>query len=170
MKKILIFVIILSILLSSPIIAEPGDSKDPIVLLSYLEDRLANLVNTYKLDSIKTIQTKVNDLESKLTSDNQGASKGSEFDIVQIDAGEKIIANSGTELILRSGEAYVIGSELGGISDVTEGVDIPADGQIKLNHFLLVPRSDGRGAYTNSSALFMVRGSYELVKWCRECK
>lgn len=164
MKKILIFVIILSILLSMPIVAEPGDSKDPIVLLSYLEQRLADFANTYKLESIKSIQSKIDGLESKLSSGSGGTSVSNEFNIVQIDAGEKIIADSGTELILRSGEAYVIGSELGGISDVTEGADIPADGKIKSNHFLLVPRTDGRGVYTNSSALFMVRGAYEVVK------
>lgn len=164
MKKILIFVIVLLIILSSSIFAEPGDSKDPIVLLSYLEDRLANFANTYKLDSIKAIQTKISDLESKLSSGSGETSNSNEFDIVQIKDGEKIIAESGTELILRSGEALVIGSELGGISDVTEGVDIPADKKIKANHFLLVPRSDGRGVYTNSSALFMVRGAYKVIK------
>ncbi|MDD2494955.1 MAG: hypothetical protein PHE29_07165 [Tissierellia bacterium] len=164
MKKILVFVIILLILLSSSILAEPGDSKDPIVLLSYLEDRLANFANTYKLDSIKSIQTKINDLEGKLSSGSEITSKSSEFDIVQINDGQKIIAESGTEIILRSGEAFVIGSELGGISDVTEGVDIPADKKIKSNHFLLVPRSDGRGVYTNNSALFMVRGAYEVIE------
>ena len=164
MKKILVLVIILSLILSSSIFAEPGDQKDPIVLLSYLEDRLDNLINTYKLDSVKTMQAKIDSLESKNTSGSGGTSTSNEFDIVQINDGEKIIADSGTEMILRSGEAFIIGSQLGGISDVTEGKDIPADGQIKANHFLLVPRSDGRGAYTNSSALFMVRGKYEVVK------
>lgn len=168
MKKILVFIIILSILLSSNIIAEPGDSKDPIVLLSYLESRLANFANTYKLESIKTLQSKVETLEKEISSSNSGGQQGNstsnEFSIVQIDNGEKIIADSGTEIILRSGKAFVIGSDLGGISDVTEGKDIPNNGEIKSNHFLLVPRSDGRGVYTNTSALFMVRGSFEVIK------
>jgi len=29
---------------------------------------------------------------------------------------------------------------------------------------MIVPRDDGRGAYTNEYAIFMVRGTYEITK------
>lgn len=162
MKKILIFVLVLAIMLSTVIFAAPGDTNDPIVVLSYLNQRLTALINEYKLETISSMQAKIENLESKLASGNGGASK--EFVIVQINEGEKIIAESGTELILRGGEAYIIGSNLGGITDVTAGYDYTADMKVKANHYLIIPRSDGRGVYTKNSALFMVRGAYKVIK------
>ena len=29
---------------------------------------------------------------------------------------------------------------------------------------MIVPRDDGRGAYTDDYAIFMVRGTYEIIK------
>lgn len=170
MKKTLILVLIFTILLSTVIFAAPGDTTDPIVVLSYLNQRLTSLVNDYKLDTIKNMQAKIDSLESKLSSGNGGTSGGTansgsnEFAIVKINAGEKIIAQSGTELILRGGEAYIIGSDLGGITDVTAGYDFTSDMKVRDNHYLIIPRSDGRGVYTKDYALFMVRGAYEVVK------
>lgn len=166
MKKTLILVLIFTIVLSTVIFAAPGDTNDPIVVLSYLNQRIGSLVNDYKLDTIKSMQTKIDNLESKLSSGNGGTSNSSnnEFTIVKINAGEKIIAQSGTELILRGGEAYIIGSDLGGITDVTSGYDFTSDMKVRDNHYLIIPRSDGRGVYTKNYALFMVRGAYEVIK------
>lgn len=164
MKKVLISVIVLAILLSTVIFAAPGDSNDPIVVLSYLNQRLSSIINDYKLDTISSMQSKIDSLESKLSSVDGGTSGSNAFEIVQINAGEKIIAESGTELILRGGEAYIIGSELGGITDVTAGYDYTSGMKVKDNHFLIIPRSDGRGVYTNDFALFMVRGAYKVIK------
>lgn len=167
MKKTLIFALIFTILLSTVIFAAPGDTSDPIVVLSYLNQRLTSLINDYKLDTIKSMQAKIDSLESKLSSGNGGTSSDNssrEFAIVKINAGEKIIAKSGTELILRGGEAYVIGSDLGGITDVTAGYDFTSEMKVRDNHYMIIPRSDGRGVYTKDYALFMVRGAYEVVK------
>lgn len=167
MKKILIFVISFTVLLSTAIFATPGDSTDPIVVLSYLNQRIDNLINSYNLDSLdgtlKSINADIEDLKDSQTSGGNNTAVGSnEFAIVEIKAGQKIICKSGTELILRQGTAYVIGSELGGLSDVTKAYDIKDGKPVTANHFLLVPRSDGRGVTTDDMALFMVRGVYEV--------
>lgn len=169
MKKTIIFVLIFALLLSVVIFASPGDTSDPIVVLSYLNQRLNSLINDYKLDTIKSMQAKIDSLESKLSSsgnntsgDNSSSSR--EFAIVKINKGEKLIAQSGTEFILRGGEAYIIGSDLGGISDVTVGYDFTTDMKVRDNHYMIVPRSDGRGVYTKDYALLMIRGAYEIVK------
>jgi hypothetical protein len=86
------------------------------------------------------------------------------LEIVEIRDGERIIAGSGTELILRGGEASIIGSEMGGISDVTLGKDFVSGMSVIPNHLMIVPRDDGRGVYAETYAIFMVRGSYEVVK------
>lgn len=158
MKKIIIFTLILAVAFTAVIYAAPGDSSDPIVVLSYLNDRIKGLISEYKLDKIQDLQEKVD----KLASGSIGSSTA--LEVVEIYAGEKLIAGAGTELILRGGKAYVIGSELGGIANVTAGRDFASGAEFVANHLMIVPRDDGRGAYTNNYAIFMVRGKYQIVK------
>ena len=160
MKKILIFILILSIAFTVVIYAAPGDSNDPIVVLSYLNDRIKALVNEYKLDDIADLQKKVDALASN---ESPGGSS-SALEVVEIREGEKLIAGAGTELILRGGKAFVIGSELGGLANVTAGKDFASGTAFVSNHLMIAPRGDGRGAYTNDYAIFMVRGTYEVIK------
>ncbi len=156
MKKIIIFTLILAMALTAVIYAAPGDSNDPIVVLSYLNDRIKSLISDYKLDEV----------EKLLASGGSGGTGGSSasLEVVEIHAGEKLIAGAGTELILRGGKAFVIGSEMGGISNVTSGKDFVSGMEFVSNHLMIVPRDDGRGAYTNDYAIFMVRGTYEIIK------
>lgn len=160
MKKILIFTLILAMAFTAVIYAAPGDTNDPIVVLSYLNDRIKALINDYKLDDIEDLQKKVDNLASSTGSGGSFAA----LEVVEIKAGEKIIAGAGTELILRGGKAFIIGSELGGITNVTAGKDFVSGMEFVANHLMIVPRGDGRGAYTNDYAIFMVRGTYEILK------
>ncbi|HNZ83101.1 MAG TPA: hypothetical protein PLX37_06925 [Sedimentibacter sp.] len=159
MKKIIIFTLILALAFTAVIYAAPGDSNDPIVVLSYLNDRIKALVSDYKLDELENLKKKVDDLTVGGTGGSSAA-----LQIVEIRAGERLVAGAGTELILRGGKAFVIGSELGGISDVTVGKDFVSGMEFVSNHLMIVPRGDGRGAYTNDYAIFMVRGTYEIIK------
>lgn len=160
MKKILIFTLILAMAFTAVIYAAPGDTNDPIVVLSYLNDRIKALINDYKLDDIEDLQKKVDNLASSTGSGGSSTA----LEVVEIKAGEKIIAGAGTELILRGGKAFIIGSELGGITNVTAGKDFVSGMEFVANHLMIVPRGDGRGAYTNDYAIFMVRGAYEIIK------
>lgn len=159
MKKILVLILILAIAFTAVVFAAPGDTNDPIVVLSYLNDRLNALKEEFKLDEIPLLLKKVDDLSS--TKGSEGSTK---LEVVELFGGERLIAGAGTELILRGGKAYVIGSELGGISNVTAGKDFVAGMEFVANHLMIVPRDDGRGAYTDDYAIFMVRGSYEIIK------
>lgn len=160
MKKIIIFTLILAIAFTAVIYAAPGDTNDPIVVLSYLNDRIKALISDYKLDELENLQKKVDNLD--LSGGTVGSSAA--LEVVEIHTGEKLIAGAGTELILRGGKAFVIGSEMGGISNVTVGKDFVSGMEFVANHLMIVPRDDGRGAYTNDYAIFMVRGAYEIVK------
>lgn len=163
MKKILIITLILTLALNTVIFAAPGDSNDPIVVLSYLNDRLEDLIQKYSLKDIDGIKKQVDAL-SKNTNNPGGESTTAALEVVEIKAGEKIIAKAGTELILRSGKATIIASELGGISNITAGKDFTQGMEVIPNNLLIVPRDDGRGVYTDSYAIFMVRGTYEIIK------
>ncbi len=166
MKKILIITVVLIFALTTVIFAAPGDTSDPIVVLSYLNDRLTSLVKDYGLEDIKDIKAQIGKLgeSSPSTGGSGGTGTSSALEIVEINSGEKIIGGAGTELILRGGKATVVGSELGGLTNITLGKDFVSGMDVVANNLLIVPRDDGRGVYTNSYAIFMVRGSYEVVK------
>ncbi|WP_072470355.1 hypothetical protein [Urinicoccus massiliensis] len=118
-----------------------GTEKDPVVTVSYLNEKLAQLKNTGGAGM---------------------ASTGSEMKLVELKAGDRIIAAAGSELILRSGEATAIATDLGGLSDLTKGKDIKHARQVERDHLLVIPRSDGRGLLAKTSALVLVRGSYSV--------
>lgn len=159
MKKVLVLTLILLLAFSTVIFAAPGDTSDPIVVLSYLNEQIETLISKYKLEDIDEMQKQIDNLDS-----SGGSSSGMALEIVEIRDGEKIIAGSGSELILRGGEAVIIGSEMGGISDVTMGTDFVSGMSVVPNHLMIVPRDDGRGVYAEEYAIFMVRGTYEVVK------
>lgn len=118
--------------------AAPGTDDDPLVSKSYID----SVVYPY--------------IDSVAASDKAGVQ------IVNLEAGESIYCNAGTELILRGGEASVITSEKGGICDVTSGYDLADGTEIYPNHLLIVPVADGRGAYAVTDVILMVRGGYEV--------
>jgi len=82
--------------------------------------------------------------------------------VVELSPGKSLIGFSGTEIILRSGTARAVDSNLGGLCDVTAGTDLRSGEEIPRNHLLIVPRDDGRGISATSHAIVMVRGKYTL--------
>lgn len=84
------------------------------------------------------------------------------FQIVNVPAGKSVICSAGTEMILRMGSCTVIGTQKGGISDVTMGYDL-ADGiVVQGNHLLIAPLDDGRGVRTSTDCIFMIKGAYQI--------
>lgn len=129
---------------SNFVFSEPGSESDPLVTLSYVNR------------SIEQVKTYIDDKLSSSTTSNIG------FEVVDVPSGKFLIASAGTEIILRSGTATAVISELGGLTDVTAGVDLGKDHALTKNHLLIIPRDDGRGAYCKTDAIFMIRGEYEI--------
>ncbi|MCI9625240.1 MAG: hypothetical protein HFI90_00480 [Clostridia bacterium] len=122
------------------VIAAPGSEEDPVVSVSYLENIFMTKVQSY--------------IDQKAVP---------QYDVVTLKEGQTLMAEKGTELILRMGTANVIASQKGGLSDVTGGVDIADGGQMPSNHLLIVPLGDGRGVKaTAAEVLVMVRGGYTI--------
>lgn len=119
--------------------------EDPLVSLSYFNQQIEIL-------------------KKELGSGGQGGASSSSLEVVNVKAGSKLVGAQGTEMILRSGEAKAIGSNLGGLSDVTKGQDISDGRSAPANHLLIIPRSDGRGLRANSDIIVMVRGSYSVLE------
>ncbi len=82
--------------------------------------------------------------------------------VVELLPGEVLLGFSGTRIILRSGKATVIDSELGGLCDVTQGIDARKGDIVLANHLLLVPRDDGRGIKAATDVIVMVQGDFAI--------
>lgn len=121
----------------------PGSKEDPVVTKSYV-DQLMDQLKTY-----------VDDMLSKV-----GHGGSAELEVVNLNPGEMIILEAGTEIILRAGEATIYSPTPNGLSDVTGGKDMVSGTPIPLNHLLITPRSDGRGVVAKTAAVLMVRGQY----------
>ena len=84
------------------------------------------------------------------------------FTVVTVKKGKTLIGGSGCEIILRQGKATVKGADLGGLSDVTLGADIPSGSDMPSNHLLIVPRDDGRGFKATTDVVVMIKGGFEI--------
>lgn len=151
LKKNVIALGLAGVLLTSGIVfSEPGSESDPVISLSYLN---------IKIDELKEYI----DEKTKSLSPQTPSSNGDSLVVVELQNGQTIIGESGTEFIKRSGNALAIASTQGGLSDVTAGVDIKDGKLVPDNHLLIIPRDDGRGIYvTKDKTFIMVRGAYNI--------
>ncbi len=148
-KKLIGALAVVTVIFSGRVVfSEPGSSNDPLVSRSYVDE---------KIDGLRSY------IDRKLSGINSSEPAGSsELEVVRLKGGQSIIGSSGAEIILRSGRARAIGSDLGGLSDVTGARDLKDGEGIKANHLLIVPRSDGRGVYALGETYFIVRGNYTI--------
>lgn len=141
---IIIILLMLTSMFSSGNNYDPGSATDPIVTQSYVESRLEALSAS---------------IDDKLK-ENTGASL--QFDVVQVFEGQTIHLEANSQFILRAGEATAIAGQGGGLSDLTIGVDLATGESIVKNHYLLVPKSDGRGVFMKTMGWVMISGGYTV--------
>ena len=84
------------------------------------------------------------------------------FKVVNVPANKSVICAAGTEVILRMGTCSVIGTQKGGMSDVTMGYDLANSTIVQGNHLLITPVDDGRGVWTATDCILMIKGRYEI--------
>ncbi|WP_458121107.1 hypothetical protein [Paenibacillus sp. Z6-24] len=98
------------------------------------------------------------------TGSSSSASNG--VSIVELRPGKKLIAEPGTQLIVRTGKAKVYSEGTNGIIDITVGNEIGSAQAAPNNHLLLFPR-EGRGVEVDSrlryNATIMVIGNYKVL-------
>jgi hypothetical protein len=126
-----------------PIGDRPGSTADPLVTKSYVDDAISKSV---------------------------GASTGvagSVTKVLRLRAGDRVIADGGTQIIVRTGRAVVVSDGANGVADVTDGVDLKAGVVVPLNHLLIMPRA-GRGVGVEvgyrQDVYVTVVGVHEVVK------
>ena len=165
----------------------PGSAQDPLVTESYvteqldierqlrleLEARLARLetqglpANDAQTQSAAPIQQDADATEARLLSLEQALERATlpddSLQVVSLHAGEAIVGEAGTEMILRSGEVSVLASASGGLADLTSAQDLGDGDMIHPNHLLLVPRTDQRGVLASTDAVLLVRGAFSYA-------
>lgn len=146
---LLIFILISALALINAVTAEPGDESDPVVSLSYIQNKVIPELKEY-------IDSKLSSAETSQTGDS------SVFEVVNLGMGQTLVGAKGTELILRMGKAEIIASEKGGLADTTAGFDLSNGEVMPPNHLLIVPLADGRGLKATTDIIVMVKGGYTV--------
>lgn len=128
--------------------AEPGSPDDPLVTQSYVEQLIRG------------------------AGGNPSGGGGSGFALVveELQPGERLLGEAGTEMTVRSGYAKVIGkNDEGknlGLNNVTAGTRLLDGLSVPREHQLVVPRTDGRGLVaeerSGNMVTVMVRGAYVI--------
>ncbi|THF80855.1 hypothetical protein [Cohnella fermenti] len=120
----------------------PGSTNDPIVTKSYVDEKIAEAVGA-----------------------GGSSSTSAQLEVVTVALGKKLIVEAGGEVIVRAGKAIAYSSDVNGLSDLTDGLDIPPGKAVSNNHLILFPR-DGRGIEADpgqkSGLTVLVRGGYKI--------
>ncbi len=146
MKKKILAAVLVAAALVSITFTVSYTTDDPLITESYLNNVFFEKVKEYIAGNINAGGTTVQ-------------SEG--FKLVSVTKGQKFVASAGCEFIIRQGSAQVVISSLGGVSDVTDGIDI-VSGELPSNHHFVVARDDGRGFVALNDVLVLVKGGYKI--------
>lgn len=148
---------------------QPGSAQDPIVTESYVTQAITNALSGQVTPMVsQAVQTAITQqlaplVQSTVTQDLAKQPQAQSLAVVTLVQGQELVAQQGTEFILRSGAASVLlpPAAAGGFSDLTGGKDIGQGGAVPANHLLLAARSDGRSIVPKTpSCLVIVIGAY----------
>jgi len=142
--------------------ANYGTSTDPLVTLSYLNNKLTpdilaqfqKQLDSKVADLNTSFQKQVQDLQDKLSKTSTGSAV---FVQVSMQSGQSITCSAGTEILLRSGTAQAWSD----MSDLTGGGVLKLGDGLKQNYMYIVP-FDGGGLGATSATTLLIRGSYKL--------
>lgn len=173
------------------IFAEGGESfstaSDPLVTYSYLqkmkyelttelrESLKAELKDSLKAELYEPLKTELKEsLKTELTEAVRAElqaemAASTQYEVLEMHSGQQFLASGACEVILRSGDASVvvtdpvnIANQIG-LSDVTTGGELLIGASMPKNHYIIIPRGDGRGfCVTSDIAYIMVRGAYTV--------
>lgn len=138
-----------------------SSKNDPLVSLSYVNDVLAPEIVSQVMEKIEAEYVKLSDISI--------ASAGS-YTNLTLKKGQTLMASSVCELILLNGSAVTVVTsasnlEAGaGLSDLTDGSVLRNGSPLPANHYLVVPKGDGRGLTVVSEKVdLLVRGEYNIT-------
>lgn len=148
-----------------------------------IDELLTEKLNEYdislseKLDEYYSeIDTQVSILQSNITNNSDNAAfiqkvaeelagidseKSSEFSVVTVQSGEKLIGQVGTEILLRYGNATVYATYSPGLVNTTAGTTLDNGGVLIANNLYLVTIAD-HGFTATEKVTALVKGDYVI--------
>lgn len=143
------------------IAADPGSSSDPLITLSYFNEKIDEFREEL-LENFDSSKSEDDKEENKAETEIDLSSVT--FKILNLKAGSTLKCGEGTEFIIRTGDMKALASAAGGLSDVTDGVNIDGDKIVPKNHHIVIPRDDGRGLKAVTGGAIMIKGKYEVIE------
>lgn len=150
--KIIIPVVAISLITAAIAVASPGSGDDPLITLSYINDKVIPEIKAY-----------IDEKFSENSSAPSGTTSSSDFSLVNVKANHKIIGDEGTQFVLRMGTGTIVATENGGVADLTAGVDLTNGTPIPANHNLLSPKNDSRGVHMDTDGILLIKGTYTVI-------
>jgi len=177
--RILVVALAMMIAVSVTVYAAYDSSTDPLISKSYLEQvfkvQYDNQINNLN-KTIADLTAKIEALEDQQgTTPSAPSAADATYKVIRVTKGQRIICNTSndisTEIILRAGLAKAIAAysdhndpDAQGLSDLTVSKELLNGDDLTINHYVIVPRGDGRGVLVVSDeAYFMVRGPYTII-------
>ena len=155
-----------------------GSSSDPLVTLSYLnekflpelmtrvDEKLAARTDTASKELRAQVDADIKRLEEKYGSQtsNEGASTGTadSFVVVTMTNGQVLYGAIGCEVMLRVGTASVVSPSSPGLIDSTGGTTLDNGAGLTKNHLYMMTISDRGVKATAATTKLLVRGTYEV--------
>ena len=134
---------------------------DPLVSLSYVNDVLGPDIMTQVMAKVEAEYVKISDIST--------ISAGS-YTYVSLKKGQTLMAGACCEVVLLDGSASAVVTSAAnisagaGLSDLTSGSVVKNGSVISANHYLVIPKGDGRGfTVTSDSANILIRGEYNIT-------
>lgn len=134
--------------------------EDPLVSLSYVNSELEKLKTQLKSEMEAYVREEI-----AKNSVGGGDSNQVVFTTETLNAGQKIVALGACDVILLTGSAKAVcPTDSQRLTDKTTETSIPNNGDIIKNHYILLPKADGRGiCCTSSGTEIMIKGEYKII-------
>ena len=136
-----------------------GTREDPLITLSYVNDKLTpELLTKVRGDvdfAALELQKKIDDAIAQSETNSVET-----FSVVKLKNGQRLSAKTGTEIILREGNA-VCASAADGLINVSSGLNVESAKNIELNN-LMMAANDSDGVTARSDLTLLVRGTYTI--------
>lgn len=146
-------------------VGDYSSADDPLVTLSYINDVLIpQLKSEIKAEILAEISNGTGSSTADQPAESVLPSANATYEVVHATVGQIILPTEPCEIILRSGSAVAVSVDAGqGLSDTTAEKELLSGDALTKNHYVIVPRGDGRGVLvTSGDAYFMVRGGYTI--------
>ena len=147
--------------------AAAGTEDDPLVTLSYIEEVFTAQVTELFHTSLDEKEAALRgDLEERVAALEEASAEaealaGFSYEVVTLYDGETVVAQRGTEIILRIGDAVAAGEDSPALVDTSSTGSLDAGGSLEKNHLYMVTIS-GCGLRAVGTVRAVIRGDYTV--------